>query len=263
MNLKSAIGSLPVVGSLARWAKSRITGSYKTNPTRWISQIVGPEQATVVQIGSNDGKTGDPLHRLLMQRVKWKALFVEPVPFLFERLKRNYQGHSRFMFENSLVNDGSKVKFYWVAEAAKKANPNLPAWYDQLGGFDRGHITRHLPGVEEFIEEAELAGITMGGMLDKHGIHTLDVLHIDTEGADYKILSQLDLSRHTPQVILFERKHLSAQEQSAAVAFLRDKYEQYNLGPDILAVRKDRAQGLAVPLQVLAPYRISSQSASA
>jgi hypothetical protein len=43
--------------------------------------------ATFVQIGSNDGTTGDPL-RTFTEANDWSGLLVEPVPYVFARLQR-------------------------------------------------------------------------------------------------------------------------------------------------------------------------------
>ena len=132
MTLKDQIKDLPIIGKIARQAYSRLNGSYRKCPSYWIPKVVRQKEAVVVQIGSNDGRTGDPLHDLIGRRKSWSALFVEPVPFVFQRLKSNYSGDGRFRFENSVINDGSDITFYWVSEEAKKSIPNLPEWYDQL-----------------------------------------------------------------------------------------------------------------------------------
>ena len=268
MNLKSTIKNAPVLGSIARWiywrvkrAQRKRSATPKIDPADWIGQIVTGDTAFAVQIGSNDGKTSDPLHKLLKERERWGGLFVEPVPHIFERLRNNYPDSDRFSFENSIINDGSNVKFYWVSEKAKESDLGFPPWHDQLGGFDRSHITSHIPELEPFIEEAELDGITIDQLLRKHGVSEVDILHIDTEGSDYKILSQLDLDAFQPLVILYERKHLPKEEETASVRFLEDRYAMYNLGADVLAVRDDAHSDLRSTLEPLAHLKIGAPPA--
>src|SRR5207245_6466419 len=45
----------------------------------------------VVQIGSNDGVANDPINESLRAR-RWSGVLVEPIPYLFERLRANYEG---------------------------------------------------------------------------------------------------------------------------------------------------------------------------
>ena len=255
--LKEMIKRSPTWSGVARRICSLLAGPDLRNPSYWLENLLsGHEPTKIVQIGSNDGQTGDPLYDLLIARKTWTALFVEPVPFLFERLKGNYGGDSRFRFENSVVNNGQSIVFYWVSEAAKLSVPNLPAWYDQLGGFSKSHIVRHLAALEPFIRSSPLPGITLADLLTKHQIDRVDVLHIDTEGSDFKILSQLDLSEHTPKIILFETQHLLPLETQQSREFLCRHYALYDLGNDMLAVRLDLNDANQRRLRALKKYRV-------
>ncbi|PHI20705.1 hypothetical protein CEQ90_06545 [Lewinellaceae bacterium SD302] len=207
-----------------------------TNPDYWFNRCYAGGDASVVQIGSNDGKTGDPLHALLLCQPKWEALFVEPIPYIFAKLKANYPQESRFRFANVAINDGSRMPFYYVTGAAKEAYPELPYWYDQLGSFNRDHLTTHLDGkLTPFVETMEVEGITLPGLLHQTTVTSIDILHIDCEGYDWKVLSQLDLKKYRPGLILFEFHHLSDEELMAAKGFLANHYRIYRLGIDYLA----------------------------
>src|SRR3990172_11007463 len=150
--------------------------------------------AIIVQIGANDGIVGDPLHELIQTHVDWQVLFVEPVPYLFERLKLNYGLSGRFKYENAAINDGSTCNFYWVGEEAGHELLNLPRWWDQLASFDKEHILRHLDGrLGPYIRTTVLNGLTLNQLIDKHDLNRIDLLYIDTEGHDWQILRQLDL----------------------------------------------------------------------
>jgi hypothetical protein len=39
-------------------------------------------------------------------------------------------------------------------------------------------------------------------LFERHSLNAIDLLHIDTEGADFKVLSQLNLNKYRPKVIL-------------------------------------------------------------
>src|SRR6202008_3756399 len=71
-----------------RWILSKIKhfllpGRFKFALRKCVNPIV-------VEVGANDGKTGDPVFHLIRSRRHSKALLVEPVPHLFERLQRTY-----------------------------------------------------------------------------------------------------------------------------------------------------------------------------
>ncbi len=46
----------------------------------------------LVEVGANDGRTGDPLYHLIRNSRHGQALLIEPVPYLFDRLRITYSG---------------------------------------------------------------------------------------------------------------------------------------------------------------------------
>lgn len=195
-----------------------------------------------VQVGSNDGAQGDPLHQLLRGDRRWRGLFVEPVGFLFERLRGNYAGDQRFDFANvAIAAEAGTLPFYFVSERAKQAlGDRLPYWYDQLGSFDRQHIVKHLDGLlEPYIETLPVRCMPLQAVLDQHGVQRIDVLHIDTEGYDWQVLRLFDLGRYRPQVVLYEHKHLPIADQQKAEQMLKDQgYALSRHIADTLAIRR-------------------------
>lgn len=232
---------------LARIKRRLLKKPYEKDPkfpAYWFNQVLGNREAQIVQIGSNDGKTGDPLNTLLHKHKKWKGVFVEPVPYLFEKLKENYKDSSRFSFENVAINEGETLEFYWVDPAARDILKNLPYWYDQLGSFNRNHISKQLDGkLEPFILSTELEGIKLLDLFNRNKLKNVNLLHIDTEGYDWNILSQLNLNQYSPEFILFESNHLSKTDLIDSYNFLEKKYVIFDSGIDILAVNKSIGEG--------------------
>jgi FkbM family methyltransferase len=215
--------------------------------------LSGIKSVYVVQIGSHDGKTGDPIRSLLLQNLSWATLFVEPVPFLFERLRQNYADSPRFRFENVAIGQRSGVTtFYYIDEAAKEHVPELPGWFYQLGSFDRDHISRHFGSavnrlIDRFIVTADVPTLSLAALLERNNVDQIDLLHVDAEGYDWEIVRQLDLTRYNPEVILFEHKHLSIEAKSEARAFLQDRYRIMDFFPDYFCRRaKSTARNRAV-----------------
>jgi len=214
--------------------------SKKKTPTYYLNKYLKNTKFTILQIGSNDGSSNDPLFELIVKNYSWKVIFVEPVPYLFDKLIENYTIESRFIFENLAINDGKKTSFYYVDKIAKNELRNLPFWYDQLGSFNREHIVNQLNGIlEPYIVEISVPCMNLNQLLEKHKIVNLDLFHIDTEGYDYKILSQLNFTKFKPKFILFEHKHLNDLEKSASIYFLKDFYYIFNFEGDSLCVLKN------------------------
>jgi FkbM family methyltransferase len=193
-----------------------------------------------LQIGSNDGLTGDPIRPLLLRNAKWKALLVEPVPFLFEKLRVNYAEIPNVSFMNVAVGEYNGVlPFYYILPEAKLKLPELPTWYDQLGSFNKGHISAHLgDSVLPYVATTGVATVTLNDLLAQAEVTSIDVLHLDTEGHDWVILRQLDLSKTKPSVILFEHKHLDPQDRNSAYDYLKKDYRIENLGNDFICLKR-------------------------
>jgi len=207
----------------------------KTQVDFWIQNCGDKKSWTVVQIGANDGKTKDPLYESILRNKKWEVLFVEPVPYLFEKLKAHYLDSPRFSFENSAINNGTSQDFFWVDKKAKYILGNLPDWYDQLGSFDKSHISKHLNGIlDPYIVSKRIQGITMDTLFQKHGVRQINLLRIDCEGHDWKILKQIDLKRFKPSLILLEMKHLDIEELKATLIFLTKDYRIYRFEGDFM-----------------------------
>ncbi|MBC6994129.1 FkbM family methyltransferase [Neolewinella lacunae] len=214
-------------------------------PAYWFARVLGGHPAQIVQIGSNDGKTGDPLYPLFQRYPAWRGLLVEPLPATFARLQENYPDRERFQLANVAINDGTALPFYYVDPRAKTDLPDLPYWYEQLGSFYRGHIEKELDGVlTPYVRTTTVEGITLADLLARHNIAGIDLLHIDTEGYDWKILGQLDLSRYAPTFILYEAQHLAAEELAAAAAFLAPQYRVFQTSIDHLAVHRKLGEKL-------------------
>lgn len=237
--IKRIIKQIPVLGKLGV-GFSRLFRPKPKEISFWLEKYLPDGDAMIVQIGSNDGKTGDPIFHLLEKRENWKAIFVEPVPYLFERLKQNYNSDPRFIFENVAINNGSEQIFYSVKPEAKNELPDLPSWFDQLGSFEKENISKHLDGkLEPFIKETVLKGMTLPGLILKNSVDSIDLLHIDTEGYDWKVLSQLELNEVKPSVILYEHRHLGQDEKEESIEFLSNDYYMFKFAGDILAIGKD------------------------
>jgi FkbM family methyltransferase len=186
-----------------------------------------------IQVGANDGKTGDPVHEYI-KKYHWKGILVEPIPYLFRKLQQTYAGMQGLVFENVAIDkrDGQRT-LYRVEE---NSEPNNPFWYDQLGSFSKEFVLRHrdmVPNLEAHLLSEDVPCLSMGSLLRKHGIRKLNFLHIDTEGYDYEIIKTVPFGTVKPDMILYEHQHLSDRDRKECFAFLRD------LGYKVLKLRLD------------------------
>lgn len=196
--------------------------------------------AFVIQIGSNDGEQQDPLEPVL-ERHPWRGILVEPVPYVFEQLRRNRGANPRLALENVAIADADGSRpFYYLPKSDDPAG--LPRWYDALGSFRREVLAKHvsrIPDIESRIREMQVPCLSFDSLCRKHGVSRVDVLHMDVEGYDWQLMQSIDLERWRPTVVIFEHIHLDAASYEAC----RARLEQlgYRLMPerlDTLAVHR-------------------------
>lgn len=208
-----------------------------------LAQLLGAKPAVVVQIGSNDGVQGDPIISLIRENPMWRVVFIEPLPHVFRRLIANYPPLPNYSFENVAISRERSVRrMYYVSDEIKKARPQVPFWYDQLGSFDPNHILKHDDdeyGFEAFIVYEDVPCEPLADTLARNRITHIDLLHIDTEGYDFEIIKQLDLTKQAPRAVLYEHKHLNEPDTRAAERALRNAgYSIHTSLYDTLAVQR-------------------------
>jgi FkbM family methyltransferase len=176
-----------------------------------------------IQIGSNDGKTGDPIYEYVV-KYGWRGILIEPVPYLYEKLKSTYAGRTGLVFENIAIADEDGYKTFYRVE--ENDEPGNPFWYDQLGSFCKEVVLKHrhiVPNLEKHLVSEQIPCISLDSLLQKHGVSKLNLLNIDTEGYDYEIIKTVPFGRIKPYVILYEHKHLSGHDKQACASLLTEQ----------------------------------------
>lgn len=173
-----------------------------------------------VQIGAYDGVKDDPIRQFVRDR-RWSGLLVEPQPLAFEQLKRNYADIPGLKFENAAIapRDGV-LPFHTLKPEHASLFHGDPA---TLASLDAGHILKHLSqplSAAEALITTNVPCLSFDGLIEKHGIHRIDLLQIDAEGLDADIIRAIDFSKVKPSIIRFEHANLSATGKSECMALL-------------------------------------------
>lgn len=195
---------------------------------RFLRRLAGPKlvrafdrvypEAVFVEIGANDGEKFDHLHDLVHSG-RWRGVMVEPVPYVFERLRANYEHLPLVSLENSAIagSDG-ELPFFHLAPADAAERAMLPDWYDALGSFSRDNVLRHrteIPDIEDRLVTTTVPCLTYQALCAEHRLDRVDLLLIDTEGYDHEILKQVDLATRPPRMVVYEHFHLDAADRAA------------------------------------------------
>jgi FkbM family methyltransferase len=213
--------------------------------------------AVFIEIGANDGKQHDHLRPMILEH-QWRGVMVEPVPYVFERLRGNYAGVDRVAVENAAIaeRDGHRP-FYHLAPVADYEREGLPQWYDGIGSFSRESVLDHqrlIPDIESRLVQTEVRCLTFDSLCAKHGFDRVDLLLVDTEGYDYEVLQNIDFHRHRPVLVIYEHYHLSEADQAAAETAMRAAgYETMSEGFDTWCLRPEADPGLTSRWRRLRP----------
>jgi FkbM family methyltransferase len=209
----------------------------------------------LVQIGAHTGNTSnDPFYDFLKKHgsrsagsgaVNCSAVLVEPVGYLFERLKQNYADCEGIAFEQAAIAEAPGVRdFYRLREDVNPAAHGFPDWLDQVGsllperlgemwnGFEGNQAYKAFLVANTVVEKVRC--ITFAQLLEKHQLRKIDFLQIDAEGYDYQILRSIPFERITPQWINYERALLREKEKRCRQLLIRQGYQLQDHGIDTL-----------------------------
>ena len=161
----------------------------------------------LVVIGAHSGVF---LKKLIAEYTNKKTLLVEPVPYNYETLEKEYTNYPNILIcRNAILDEVKKDNFYYVKkDSISKLGKH---WASQIGSFDKNHILNHKNKrfniQNEDIQIAEVEFITFNDLVKKYLIKSIDKLQIDVEGAEYKIMNSINYKEIKINNIFFESKH--------------------------------------------------------
>ncbi|MCP4046406.1 MAG: FkbM family methyltransferase [Gammaproteobacteria bacterium] len=180
----------------------------------------------IVEIGAMDGVLFDDIHEHVALH-NWRGLLVEPLADEYEKLIENYSHtNDRLQFARVAVTEssGSQVMI------RVKPEENAPLHYRGMSSCftDRNDLA----DLRDSCVSVTVESVTLHELLERYSVEKIDILQTDTEGYDYRILRQLDFSRFSPLLILFETCCLPVQELNSLKKLLHNQgYHLIQNGP--------------------------------
>lgn len=213
--------------------------------------------AFFVEIGANDGDQHDHL-RPILDSTPWRGIMVEPVPYVFERLRANYDGRPGVVLENAAIADrDGQLPFYHLRKVQDRVAAGLPRWYDGIGSFSKDAVLNHaalLPDIAQRLTCVEVPCLTFTSLLAKHAVDRVDLLIVDTEGYDHEILRSIDWEVHRPRLVVYEHYHLSLHDRSGLRSAFADRgYEIKEEGFDTWCLHAEAEDRLRRVFRQLPP----------
>jgi len=182
--------------------KLKAEGYYSQNgQDKWIVENLFPDKkfGVFVDIGAHDGITFSNTF-FLEQKLGWTGLAVEPIPEVYERLKRNRQCNT---IQGCVGDEHGKARFRKIS-----------GYSEMLSGLVDKYHPDHLKRIKrEFklhngeFREIEVTCYMLNELLESHKLYKIDYLSIDVEGAEYDVLKGLDFERFHISVIGVENPY--------------------------------------------------------
>jgi hypothetical protein len=163
---------------------------------------------TYLEIGTNDF---DTLNDKFANRFNWRGVSIEAVPGYFNNLKKL----DKNIYINAICTVGdteSKAFFYYVPQNVIEQY-NLPAWLKGCGSLDM-QKQPSLQAYSQYVVTQEFSTVSIETVLKVYFPDgRIDLLKIDTEGYDFKLLNAI-LDRITPTNVIFETVFMSQADIS-------------------------------------------------
>ena len=183
----------------------------------------------LVSIGSH---TGVWLKEELKKFNKKKNILIEPVPYNIVELKDTTKEFDNIIIEESAISDRDElVSFYHIKR--NSIDKLKKHWASGIGSFDKSHLLNHRNKrfliSEDDIEEIKINCISFENLKKKYTIKSIEKLMLDVEGAEFKILDSIDLTKINIKQIFFEKKHFDGyMKQGEKYEKIKKKFEDCN-----------------------------------
>ena len=161
-----------------------------------------------VQIGSNRGN--DEFTSLIKDQQIDLLVLVEPLSVHNTSLLDCYLNIKNKFIENIIITD--------------EENSETPIYFHKQDGLEYGNNyelaslnKQHCFNIRNHYDESELVSLklpnlTINNLFDKYKIQHIDLLFIDTEGYDSKIIKNIDFTKFSINEIYYENLHVNTYE---------------------------------------------------
>ena len=197
----------------------------------------------LLQVGANDGAREDPVAQLIQLGIV-EAILVEPLPGMCEKLRDLHKDNPAVTVVQCAIGPASgEMPFYYMEDT-------LGSDLSVYSSLDRDYIERQkrneiIIGERESlvrqieIRSASVAVRTVAELVTENGWTGLDVLVVDAEGFDDKIVGSVLQGGPPVGCIFFEYSTLPFAEFSAITTQLKATgYKLAQSGKDILALQE-------------------------
>jgi FkbM family methyltransferase len=156
----------------------------------------------IVQIGTCVG--GDDVTEIIQKNEVDFILLVEPMSIHNDKIMKCYKDVKNIYLENIAITDSlneKEISFYYHENDGPKY---------EVASVDKNHILKHGYG-HDGIVELKIPCMTLNDLFEKHNLKNIDVLFIDTEGMDDRLIKSINFEKYNINRLYFENLHIKDQ----------------------------------------------------
>ncbi len=210
------------------------------------------KQFNILQVGANNGIDNDPLFDFLNKNININAVLIEPIPIVFEKLKENYKNNkNNLIFLNcAILEEEKEIEMFIINE---KYYTEFGVVLSGLTSIYKNHLRKHLlkyqnnyykrkmtRDVNDYISSFKIKTKTFKNIIKEYHYSELDLLQIDTEGYDCKlIINYFKTVDILPKIINFENRHVETSDlKKTKEILINNNYLLFDHGGDTCAYKK-------------------------
>jgi FkbM family methyltransferase len=208
----------------------------------------GEPRVTCIQVGANDGRQMDPL-RWLRLDPNWHSWLLEPNPIVYRNLKYNTRKEPHTTCLPLALGDRpGRLPLHVVDPHLAPANLRRFLDVSLLSSLDLNSLLRSLQEYDQdenkvrtWIKSVEVPVVDWTQLLNDEVGATPDLVVVDAEGYDLKLLSSFPLERCRPTAILFEHHWMEETDMTKLHRHLKSHdYRLFCYEMDTVAVQNRR-----------------------
>lgn len=200
----------------------------------------------IIQVGANDGVTGDPIHKYILKYAQ-RALLIEPQQWLIEDLRNAYKDFmGELIIETIAISShGGEVELHildedlwpeYISKVGRHPSAIFSGDRDQVMKRVKPRLGLSDKDAQKAVKTVLVYSAPLSEVIEKHGFSGVDLLQIDCEGWDFKVIESLGPYR--PSIINFESFNLSAADWEGFQQWARlEDYGYIRGSADTLAIK--------------------------